>query len=436
MKLSRMAVSLVIGLMCLVARGADVPAPQVSSDNAPTTFPAVPPKGHLILWGADSAKAATPMTYLISYVADDTIVGKSLQLAVKCAVQVEKEEMNKKLNKMEKKKVDEFSFKFIPITPRKQSVDLISLPEFDKEYMVELFFADNIEKPQPLSNTIKLKKKDGNFIMPEADEIARVTESLPAKATAQPAKPRKVLVFTLALGFPHDSIPLGARTIKLIGEKTGAWQSLISNDRYMFEPETLAQFDAVMMMENTGSLFGDSDKTVNERLRKSLVDFVESGKGIAGSHAATDCSYDWKEYGAMIGGYFAGHPFGKIKVRNEDPGSPINAAFKGEGFDIQDEMYTFRDPYSREKLRILLSIDISTLADDPEKAGFKKGENRQDHDYAISWVREYGKGRVFYCSFGHQHQVWWAPAILQHYLDGMQYSLGDLKVDATPSVKK
>jgi type 1 glutamine amidotransferase len=357
-------------------------------------------------------------------------------MAVKCAVQVEKEQKNNKTGKMEKKKIDEFSFKFSPITPKKQSVAIINLPEFDKEHQIELYFVDKVENPQQLSNSLKLRKKGEGFMMPEAEEIAKVAEVLPTKATEQPKKPRKVLVYTMTLGFPHDSIPLGARTILLLGQKTGAWQTLISNDRYMFEPETLAQFDAVMMMETTGSLFGDPDKTVNERLRKSLLDFVENGKGIAGSHAATDCSYDWKEYGVMMGGFFAGHPFYKIRVRNEDPRSPINAAFKGEGFDIQDEMYTFRDPYSRENLRILLSIDISTLADDPEKPGIKKGENRKDHDYAISWIRESGKGRVFYCSFGHQHQIWWTPTILQHYLDGMQYALGDLKADATPSAKK
>ncbi len=204
----------------------------------------------------------------------------------------------------------------------------------------------------------------------------------------------------------------------------------------MFEPETLAQFDAVMMMETTGSLFGDPDKAVNERLRKSLLDFVEGGKGLAGSHAATDCSYDWKEYGAMMGGFFAGHPFGMISVRNEDSQSPINAAFQGKDFDFQDEMYTFRDPYSREKLHILLSMDISKMPDDPAKPGFKMKENRTDHDYAISWIHEWGKGRVFYCSLGHQEKTWYTPTIQQHYLAGMQYALGDLKADATPSAKK
>ncbi|MDD4870042.1 MAG: ThuA domain-containing protein [Kiritimatiellae bacterium] len=435
MKLTN-SLSFIISIMAVTVLAAESPAPQLSTDNAPAGFPVVPPKGRIILWGADAAKAGKPITYQISYLADDAIAGKSLQMAVKCAIQVEQEQKNNKTGKMEKKKVDKFSFKFLPITPKKQSVEIIKLPEFDKEHQIELYFVDKVENPQSLSNSLKLKKKGDSFMMPEAEEIAKVAEVLPVKATEQPAKPRKVLVYTMTLGFPHDSIPLGARTILLIGQKTGAWQTLISNDRYMFEPETLAQFDAVMMMETTGPLFGDPDKTVNERLRKSLLDFVENGKGIAGSHAATDCAYDWKEYGAMMGGYFAGHPFYKIKVRNEDPKNPINAAFKGEGFDFLDEMYTFRDPYSRENLRILLSIDISTLPDDPGKPGFKKGENRQDHDYAISWIREKGKGRVFYCSFGHQHPVWWTSTILQHYLDGMQYALGDLKADATPSAKK
>jgi len=259
---------------------------------------------------------------------------------------------------------------------------------------------------------------------------------LPEKPAGAPAKPHKVLVYTATSGYKHDSIPLAAHAILLLGQKSGAWETLISNDRHMFEPETLAQFDAVMMVSTTGSLFGDPDKTVNERLRKSLLDFVASGKGLAGCHAATDCSYDWKEYGAMMGGFFAGHPFGKVSVRNEDPRSPLNAAFKGENFDFQDEMYTFREPYSREKLHILLSIDIAKLPDDPAKPGFKLKENRADHDYAISWIHEYGKGRVFYCSFGHQHHVWYTPFLLQYFQAGLQYVLGDLQADATPSAKK
>ncbi|MEI7947436.1 MAG: ThuA domain-containing protein [bacterium] len=430
---------LVVGLLNATAYAAS-PVPAIPDDNAPTQFCAVPPKGHIILWGADAAKSGSPMTYQISYLADEAVAGKPMQISVHTTTPVEMEKVNAKTGLKEKIKTQNHGWKIISITLKKQSVESITLPPMDKETSVELFFTEenkeNVARPRPLSNSIELKKKGNLFQLPEADEIAKTIAALPEKSPAPPASPRKVLVYTATAGFKHDSIPLGARTILLLGQKTGAWQTHISNDCFMFEPETLAQFDAVMMMETTGPLFGVADRATNERLRKSLLDFVQSGKGLAGSHAATDCAYDWKEYGDMIGAYFNGHPFGKITVRNEDPKSPINAAFKGEGFDFQDEMYTFKDPYSREKLRILLSIDIAKMADDPAKPGFKMKENRADHDYAISWIKEYGKGHVFYCSFGHQHNIWWTPTLLEHYLAGMQYALGDLKADAKPSASK
>jgi type 1 glutamine amidotransferase len=271
------------------------------------------------------------------------------------------------------------------------------------------------------------------------DEIKRITEAMPEKATATPKKARKVLVFTLTKGFYHDSIPVAAKAFEIMGQKTGAFETVATNDLSFFEPEKLQQFDAVLMdsttSPNTQDLFAGHPKAAE--LTKSLLDFVAGGKGIMGIHAATDCNYKWKEYGEMMGGYFQGHPFSRIVVKNDDPKSPINAAFKGEGFNITDEMYTFKAPYSRTNLHILLSIDMAKtdLPDDPNKPGFKRGENRNDHDYAISWIREYGKGRVFYCSFGHQHDIFWKTPILQHYMDGLQYALGDLPADATPSVK-
>jgi type 1 glutamine amidotransferase len=65
----------------------------------------------------------------------------------------------------------------------------------------------------------------------------------------------------------------------------------------------------------------------------------------------------------------------------------------------------------------------------------KKLIHRADMDFAMTWVKTYGKGRVFYCALGHQHELFWNPVVLQHYLDGIQFALGDLKADPTPSVK-
>jgi hypothetical protein len=128
-----------------------------------------------------------------------------------------------------------------------------------------------------------------------------------------------------------------------------------------------------------------------------------------------------------MGGGFAGHPFRHISVKLDDPGSPLAAAFREKGFDITDEIYTFKGAYSRDKVHVLLSIDW-------ENSHLSNG-NRDDNDYALSWIYECGKGRVFYCAFGHEHDIFWNTAILKHYLAGIQYALGDIKADATPSAK-
>jgi hypothetical protein len=207
-----------------------------------------------------------------------------------------------------------------------------------------------------------------------------------------------------------------------VGEKSGAYQTVITDDASMLRPEKLKEFDAVCFDQCTGAPFTEPE------LKASLIDFIKSGKGFIGVHAATDCFYDWKDYGEMIGGYFAGHPFSRISVKLDDPKNPINAAFDGRGFEITDEIYTFRDPYSRDNLRILQSVDW-------ENSGNLKGGNRKDNDYALSWIRPYGEGRVFYCAFGHVEPIWWNPQVLAHYLAGIQYAMGDLKADAIPSGK-
>jgi len=265
-----------------------------------------------------------------------------------------------------------------------------------------------------------------------AERIQKIEAALPDKAPAKPAQARKILIFTLAKGYVHSSIPTGAKALEMMGAKTGAYETVISRDLAVFEPDSLKQFDAIVMVSTTGDLFSAGAKVPleqqakNERLRLSLLEFVSSGKGIVGIHAAADSSYQWPEYGKLIGGYFNGHPWGKITMKLDDSKHPVNACFKGMEFTIEDEIYTFKEPYSREKLHILTSIDI-------EKSGIKKGFNRKDNDYAVSWVQNFGKGRVFYCSLGHREETYWNPTILQHYLAGIQFVLGDLQADASPS---
>ncbi len=242
----------------------------------------------------------------------------------------------------------------------------------------------------------------------------------------RPKRRRRLLVFNLCRGFRHKLIAWAAKAMEVIGAKSGAFETVMSTDPAVFAPESLRQFDAICMNNTTRELF---DKAPNQdELKKSLMDFVRGGKGIVGIHAATDCFYKWPEYGEMMGGYFWGHPWGAgdtVTIKIDEPDHPLCAAFKGQGFEIKEEIYQIKDPYSRENLRVLLSLDT-------EKTNMKKrGIKRKDGDFAVSWLREWGEGRVFYCSLGHNNPIFWRPAILQHYLDGIQYAMGDLEADAT-----
>jgi hypothetical protein len=58
--------------------------------------------------------------------------------------------------------------------------------------------------------------------------------------------------------------------------------------------------------------------------------------------------------------------------------------------------------------------------------------NRDDNDFALAWVKSYGKGRIFYTSFGHRTELYWNPELLKFYLDAIQFVTGDLDAPTEP----
>jgi hypothetical protein len=258
-------------------------------------------------------------------------------------------------------------------------------------------------------------------------DVQKITAAMPDKAPARPAKPRKLLVFNLTKGFHHGSIPYGSKALEIMGQKTGAFETTVSDDPAVFKPGSLKAFDAVCLNNCTGDLFTDDES------KASLLAFVKGGKGLIGIHASTDCFYKWREFGEMTGGYFDGHPWNEeVGIKIDDPASPITKAFGGEGFMVKDEIYQFGpgnagwEAYSRDRLHVLLSLDMTKTKD--------KGK-RADKDYAVAWIHDYGKGRAFYCSLGHYNEIFWTPKLLEFYLAGIQFALGDLKADTTPTAK-
>jgi type 1 glutamine amidotransferase len=143
----------------------------------------------------------------------------------------------------------------------------------------------------------------------------------------------------------------------------------------------------------------------------------------------------WPEFNKLIGGYFKFHWSDPqlIYVKIDDPNSPLTAMFHGKEFEIHDETYTFeQESFSRKNVHVLTSIDYDKMSAE-DKA--KESNPRTDADYALSYIRREGKGRVFYEGHGHSDRVYAMTPMLEHLRAGIQYALGDLKADDSPSVK-
>ena len=275
----------------------------------------------------------------------------------------------------------------------------------------------------PTLSTDMQRKMDG---LPK-DLVTRMNEEMPTAPIVKPKKERKLLVYMESKGYYHDSIPMGGLALKVMGDKTGAWKATLTDDESVWTAETLAKYDCVFM-DNT---VGEHPKTAEGK--KALLDYVKAGHGFGGTHAGADCNHNWDDYATLLGGEFAGHPWGPISVKNEDPKSPINAMFGGKGFLISDEIYTFkmstdkRKGYNRDTQHVLLSVDMEN--------SHYKDTTRKDGDYALSWIHTYGEGRVFYTALSHSQRDFSNGPILNHHMAGIQYTLGDLEADATPSAK-
>lgn len=258
-------------------------------------------------------------------------------------------------------------------------------------------------------------------VLADAD-LAKIEAAVPAKASAKPKQARKILVFWRCDGFFHGGgIAAGNKAIEMMGTKTGAYTADFSREYDSLEAANLAKYDAVVLNNTTRLKLSDAQQ-------QALIAFVRSGKGLIGIHAATDNFYTWPDGAKMLGALFNGHPWGgggTWAFRIDEPNHVLAKAFGGKGFKLQDEIYEMKEPYSRANCRVLLSLDLT----DPATAN--KGK-RADKDFAVAWIRKEGEGRVFYCSLGHEKNVFQEPAILQFNLDGIQYALGDLAADATP----
>lgn len=235
----------------------------------------------------------------------------------------------------------------------------------------------------------------------------------------KPGKPgkdgEKVLVFSKTAGFRHDSIPDGIAAIKDLGAEHGFTVDA-TEDAAAFTRGNLSQYDAVIWLSTTGDVLDPGQQDAFE-------DYIRSGGGYVGIHAAADTEYDWEFYGGLAGAYFASHPHIQQATVNVEDHAHAATAHLGPRWQRTDEWYNYRTN-PRDRARVLASLDESSYT-----GGTMNG------DHPIAWCQasvDGSPGRSFYTGGGHTKESYAEPAFRQHLLGGIRYAMGTAQADCRP----
>lgn len=252
--------------------------------------------------------------------------------------------------------------------------------------------------------------------------------ALTALCAAQTGAPVKhLLVIGEEHGYRHQSVSHAMATLERLGHETGIWDTTIRTDaealtkkKLEYNARNLNDFDAVLF-------FTGGDLKMDEQQKADFLSFIhDDGKGFIGVHSATITFTNWPEYGEMIGGYFDEHPWVTFDapIIVEDPTFPGMQQWP-RNFVIRDEIYQMKN-YSRDKLRVLMRLDAGKL--DLQN----KNVHRTDRDFAVTWAKMYGKGRVYYTTLGHVEENWDKPEFQKMLIEAIKWSMNLEDADVTP----
>lgn len=271
--------------------------------------------------------------------------------------------------------------------------------------------------------------------------LNKIESMIPEQNGFAQKKKKELLIFSLHTGYKHWTIPHTEAVMKLIAEKSGNFNVTLTKDINFFEKNRLKAFDVVLLNNNCSvgprrDMFWDvlnEDPSLSEarklekaqQLERNLINFVRIGNGLVLMHGGIVMQNNSLEFSEMAGGSFDYHPQQQeLHLRLADPDHPLVADFDPEGFSHIDEPYFFKNAYFRYNFKPLLYVELDKIQ--------MKRKRPSDAIKYVSWIKRYGKGRVFYSSPSHNAQSMENPQLLAFFNKGLNYAAGLLKCDDAP----
>ncbi len=160
-------------------------------------------------------------------------------------------------------------------------------------------------------------------------------------------------------------------------------------------PENLAHYDALLIYANIDR--------IEPAQEQALLDYVERGGGFVPLHCASFCFLNSPRYIALVGAQFERHGTGEFTTTVVEPEHPITRGLVP--FKTWDETYVHRahNPAGR------------TVLQTRDEAGTPE---------PWTWVRQHGRGRVFYTAYGHDGQTWGHPGFHALVERGIRWAAG------------
>lgn len=220
---------------------------------------------------------------------------------------------------------------------------------------------------------------------------------------ADPAQTIRVLLITGDDVTPAHNWREVSQALRETLNASGRFDVRVCEDTAVLESAAaLGRYDLVLL-----HVYNAKTPTLGPAAKENLVKFVSSGKGLVVSHLSSASFKEWEEFRKLCGRYWvmgkSGHgPRAPFKARVVKKDHPIT---EGLGdFEADDELYA--------KLQGDAAITVLVEAD----------SNWSQQTEPLAFIVEYGQGRVFHETFGHDGKALLNPAVQKLIQRGCQWA--------------